>query len=131
MKIDPKLLAIYRKTSFFVQNLEGKLVRFTALTADKLPFLKKKRFAVITAWNPGARVSPVRLNRERNRRLEKDLKRGGYSFYKTRGVWRGHSEVSFTVEKISRPKALQLGRKYKQYAILYHGASGVEFLRCS
>lgn len=108
--MDRQLLAIYRKTNFFVQDLEGKLVRFTVKTARRLPFLKTKKFAVITAWNPQARVVSMRVNRQKNRLLEKDLKRGKYPFYKTRGFWRGHSEESFTVEKIGNEKPFSLAR---------------------
>lgn len=128
--IDRKLLAIYRKTNFFVQDLQGKLTRFTAKTAHRLPFLKTKKFAVITAWNPMGKKAPLAQNRRQNKRLEKDLKAGGYSFYKTQGRYRSHREESFTIEKISKTKALALGKKYNQFSILYNNSKGVQFLRC-
>jgi hypothetical protein len=128
--MDAKLLAIYKKTNFYVQDLGGKLVRFTYKTARHFPFFKVKKFAVITAWNPGAQVISKKENRKRNAQLYKDLKKGGYPFYKTRGHWRRHYEESFTVEKISKVKALALGRKYGQKAVTYHDARGVQFLWC-
>ena len=128
--MDRKLLAIYKKTSFSVRDLNGRLIRFTSKTAKCFSFFKIKKFAVITAWNSGARVVSKKENRKQNARLRKDLKKSSFPFYKTHGSWRGHSEESFTVEKISKKKALELGKKYKQYAILYHDTAGVQFLCC-
>jgi hypothetical protein len=128
--VSRKLLAIYRKTNFFVEDLEGKMVRFTAESAHRFPFLKTKKFAVITAWNPKGEVTPLSVNRVQNRKLENELKKGGYHFYKTKGYWRGHSEESFTVERISCAKARLIGKKYRQMAILWNDAKGVRFMKC-
>ncbi len=61
--------------------------------------------------------------------LERDLIQSGYVFYKTVGVLAGHSEESFTVENILKPKAVYFGIKYRQHAILYNDSVGVQFLK--
>lgn len=129
-EFDKKILSVYRKTHFFVQNLEKRLVSFTSGTIHRHPFLKKKKFAVITAWNPMNKPLSLRANQKNNQVLEARLKKTKYCFYKTRGFWRGHSEESFTIEGISKKKAVQLGDEFRQYAILYHDQNGMHFLRC-
>lgn len=128
--IPSKLLNIYKKTHFFVRDSHGKKIRFTFKTASRLPFFKIKKFAVLTAWNPGLQKHSLKQNRLQNQKLKMDLKKAGYIFYKTLGYYRAHAEESFTVEGISKSKALKLGKKHKQYAILYHDSQGVQFLRC-
>ncbi len=128
--IDSQLLGIYKKTVFWVKDFNQRLVRFSSRTAARLPFLKKKKFAVLTAWNPMNRVLSLRTNRAYNRRLESDLKKTGYYFYKTTGSWQKHLEESYTVEGISERRAAALGAKYRQYAILYNDHRGVRFIRC-
>lgn len=128
-KEDP-CLRIYPKTFFQVKNLEGKIVSFTADTAEQYSFLKQKQFTIITAFNPMNRVAPIAENRKQNALLEKDLIRSGYFFYPTKGELDGHCEDSFTVENISQAQAVEIGVKYRQHSILYNDAQGVRFVRC-
>ncbi len=121
---------LYRRTFFQVKGPDGKLVRFTALTADQYPFLKQKQFAIITAFNPMNRIVSERENLAQNVFLEKDLATRGFYFYATRGELDGHFEDSFTVENISQAQAVEIGVKYHQHSILYNDAQGVRFVRC-
>lgn len=121
---------LYRRTFFQVKDPAGKLVRFTALTADQYSFLKQKQFAIMTAFNPMNRVVSELENVAQNILLENDLTEGGFYFYRTRGELDGHFEDSFTVENISQAQAVEFGVKYRQHSILYNDALGVRFVRC-
>jgi len=121
---------LYRRIFFQVKDPAGKLIRFTALTAEQHPFLKQKRFAIITAFNPMNQTVSNEENREQNERLEADLSANGYVFYTTVGELDGHAEKSFTIENISQTQAVEIGVKYRQHSILYNDAEGVRFVRC-
>jgi len=127
---DAAWLDLYKRTFFQVKDSDGKLIRFTALTADQYPFLKQKKFAIITAFNPMNQTVSPEENRIQNERLAADLAAGGYVFYPTVGELDGHVEGSFTIENISQTQAVEIGVKYRQHSILYNDAKGVRFVRC-
>lgn len=127
---DREWLAIYEKTIFSVRNLKGELVPFTAHAAGEHPFLKQKRFAIVTAFNPMNRKASAQENRRRNALLKKDIEDKGYDFYPVQGELNEHAEDSFAVENIPEEEALKLGRKYRQHSILYNDEKGVRFIRC-
>lgn len=122
--------AIYRKTVFQVKDPRGQLVSFTAESVEECPFLKQKKFSIITAFNPMNKQVSELKNHQQNNLLEADLKTGKWFFYKTRGELNGHREESFTVENISEEDAVFLGKKYRQHAILYNDSRGVRFVLC-
>lgn len=122
--------ALYRQTIFQVKDFSGNLVCFTANSAEQYPFLKKKKFAVVTAFNPMNRKTSLAENMKSNALLEADLIREGYLFYATDGALDGHLEKSFTIEGISETQAVEIGLKYRQHAILYNDDRGVRFVRC-
>lgn len=69
-------------------------------------------------------------NRLRGRRLEKEIRRGGWVHYPTSGHFKKHREEGFTIEGIPAAAARRLGRKFKQYAVVYIDKKGVQFLPC-
>lgn len=121
---------VYRKTVFQAKDFSGNLVCFTAEKSGEHSFLSKKKFAIVTAFNPMNQKTPQSENMKQNALMEEDLVRQGYLFYATEGFLDGHLEKSFTVEDISEEQAVALGVKYRQYAILYNDAKGVRFVRC-
>lgn len=127
---DPSLLAIYRKSYFQVKDSNRRLVRFTVKTLKKHPELARKIFAVITAWNPMNQLLSQQANRALNQKLARRLRSSGAVFYRTDGWLGHHCESGFTVEGIRVPEAIQLGREFHQYAILYNDWRGPRFLRC-
>jgi hypothetical protein len=82
---------------------------FVWVTPFLPPLLKKKQFAIITAWNPNNRELTLEDNRLRNNKLEEMIKLRAYIYYPSIGATPDHSEESFTVENISEADAVFLG----------------------
>ena len=103
---------------------------------------KDKSFANISASRSNALYEPVEgdtekidkykkkkkeeQDRENNRRteqLKKDIKDLGLSYVKTYGAWHEQDkttkEKSFLIPDITREQALELGKKYGQYSIIF------------
>lgn len=123
-----KLLDLYSDTQFMVKDHEGNLVYFTVNTAKDFPVLKKKSFAVITAWNPHNRALSILENNVRNEALRKDITQSSHYFYPSAGTLGDHTEDSFTIEGISEKDATALGKKYDQHAILFNDIDGLRFV---
>lgn len=63
------------------------------------------------------------LNNSKTAQLKKDIKDLGLSYIKTYGAWRDEGpstqENSFLIPNISKEKALELGKKYRQYSVIH------------
>lgn len=116
---DRELWDAYRRTTYCVHDDAGTPVFFTLKDPDLKSRVPRKRFAVITAWNPMNQPRSKEENRGRNAELERVLKKTGWKFYPTAGATEDHCEESFTIEGIGREEALALGRDFGQHAILY------------
>ena len=124
------ILEAYEQTTFQVKDGSGKLISFTVKNWQTHPFLKNKRFAIITAFNPMNKVVSAAENQKNNLCLEQVLKEMGLLFYASVGALGDHSEESFTIEGITLSEARALGRRFEQYAILYCDQNGPYFSRC-
>jgi len=80
-----------------------------------------KPFAIITACNPNNKTMDAATNVARQQALEHELKRRGLRFESALGYLEQHYEESFCVYDISLQEALDLGRKFCQYSVFYHG----------
>lgn len=103
---------------------------------------KDKSFANISASRSNALYEPVegdteeidkykrkkkeeqdRENNRRTKQLMKDIKALGLSYVKTYGAWHEQDkttkEKSFLIPDITREQALELGKKYGQYSIIF------------
>lgn len=94
---------------------------------------KNKSFAHISASRsnedfekPGMEKEKQKQAEENNRKteeLKKDIKNLGLSYIKTYGVWRERGlptqEDSFLIPNITKEQALELGKKYGQYSIIF------------
>lgn len=62
-------------------------------------------------------------NNKRTAQLIKDIKDMGLSFIKTYGAWKENDkttrEKSFIIPNITKEQAMELGKKYNQYSIIY------------
>ncbi len=130
LRFDPSLLKIYNKSHFQVRDQNRRLVSFTVKTLKKHPALSFKVFAVMTAWNPMNQTLTKTANRTRNRQLAQLLRQRGAVFYRSDGWLGRHCEEGFTIEGIGVFDAIQIARKFEQYAILYNDRRGPRFLRC-
>ena len=124
---DQQILDHYNRTQFMVQDEDGQPVYFHMGDAIVPPVLKKKQFAIITAWNPNNRELTLEENRLRNNKLEEMIHVRAYIYYPSIGATADHSEESFTVENISEADAVFLGSSFEQSAILFNDARGPRF----
>ncbi len=130
-KFDPKILKIYEAATFQVKDITGKLISFRVNDEGYPPVLKLKRFSILTASNPMNQETPESENQKKNALLEADLEASGLVYYSTTDISKAHAEKAFTVEGIQSETAAALGRKYRQYAVLYCDQSGPYFVRCA
>lgn len=97
-------------------------------------FVFDEPWAYITAWNPGSEVRMEFVNREKQGDLELFLRSSGYLLLPgysrdPSGQW--PTEEGVLVFGLAWDKALMLGRRYQQNAILAGmGEEAVQLLRC-
>lgn len=120
--ISKELLLGYEATCYSVVN--PKIDIYLKKENTELnSFLREHNFTswcFITAWNPFSKALSLEKNIELNALLETDLK--DYNIYPaegkdTLGDW--PPEISFFVGNISRERAIFLGEKYEQNAIVF------------
>ncbi len=99
-----------------------------------VPFGPETSWAYLTAWNPGSVIHMDFMNREKQEDLELFLRGAGYAVLPgvardPRGEW--PDEESIMAFGLGWEHALQLGRKFRQNAILAgFGEDTVQLLRC-
>jgi hypothetical protein len=76
------------------------------------------KLAILTAENPEAKQLSARENIMRNKELELVLRTNNLGFRKLRGKF-GNKENSYLVMGIDRDKALDLGKRFSQEAIIW------------
>lgn len=98
------------------------------------PFWPETSWAFLTAWNPGSEPRMDFVNRQKQEELELYLRGAGYDVLPgvgrdPDGIW--PDEESVMVFGLSWEKALLLGRRFNQMAILAGlGEETVQLLRC-
>lgn len=98
------------------------------------PFTPETSWAYLTAWNPGSEIQMEFVNRQKQEELELFLRGAGYAVLPgvakdPDGQW--PDEESILVFDLPWEKALQIGRKFRQNAILAGlGEEAVQLLRC-
>ena len=120
--ISKELLLGYEATCYSVVN--PKIDIYLKKENTELnSFLREHNFnswCFITAWNPFSKALSLEKNKELNALLEEDLK--DYTIFPaegkdTLGDW--PPEISFFIGNISRERAIFLGEKYEQNAIVF------------
>lgn len=104
------------------------------LAPEAALFGPERSWAYLTAWNPGSEIQMDFLNRKKQEELELYLRMSGYPVIP--GVARDPvgewpDEESLLVFGLGWERALTLGRKFNQQAILAGlGEDAVQLLRC-
>ena len=115
----------YEQTQFYVRECTPELcIRIGSHHEQLDEILLEHRcdvWSYITASNPASELLSDEQNAGRNRELEALLKSQGLVFYRGEGIgtdpeW--PAEASFLILGISREDALQLGRQFRQNAIV-------------
>lgn len=127
----PALLAAYRATAFhvfaqppFALRIDERSKAVAALMAAH----DASCAAFITAWNPESEPTSDAANAEAQRRLAAAVERGGYKWLPGEG--RGATsdwpaEESLLVLGLPRGKAKELGRTFRQNAVVWVGTDAV------
>ena len=128
----------YRATSFEAQTPVGCVrirVDCPVPSLDRLLDAQNQRcWAYVTAWNPQSKRLADAKNREANELLRRELQDAGYTVYSGRGkpddpAW--EPETSMLAIGVSREEALQLGRRFRQNAVVWGERGGrAELLDC-
>lgn len=122
---DDALLAAYRQTRFCVDTAQGRIVIRVGEPCAELDALLRgtgcERWAYITACNPGSVRLSDEENEARQRELEAAVRELGHSMLPGEGIGDDGTwppEPSILVLGIDRAAAIQLGRRFGQWAIV-------------
>ena len=117
-----ELIQAYQSTNFNVYEpkLTIRVGEKNQLLNDLLQQHHCAAWTYVTAWNPFSKTQSDEINQLRNKELKEDLQ--DYILFDGEGVgqdpkWK--PEQSFLVLGISKEKAIALGNKYKQHAIVF------------
>jgi len=78
-----------------------------------------RTIGIITAENPMSQTLSKSENKERNERLERNLRSSNYGFHHALGYFSGNFENPFIVLNQKRDSLLRLGNEYDQTSVIY------------
>lgn len=116
-----ELIQAYKQTSFNVYEplITIKVDEKNTKLDELLKSYNLHEWAYITAWNPYSEVTSLTINEQRNQELKADLTK--YVIFEGEGVGTDPHwlpEKSFLVFGITREEAIDIGRTYRQNAIV-------------
>ncbi len=88
-----------------------------------------RTFAIITAQNPHNQQLRPEENSMLNQKLYSELC-SGYVLLNARGCLEEHCEDGYLVYDITLEDAVDIGRKYRQYAIFYNSGDKLNYILC-
>jgi hypothetical protein len=134
--VDQNLLRSYFATvyelpsdeSLLRASMDGEIVH----DPSTLPGLLRRKFAILTAYNPRSMLLPRRVNDGRHQVMRDLLILGCYRVEhcvgydeEPEGVWR---EPAWLVHGIDRDEAIYFGRAFRQNTIIYCGEARPELI---
>jgi hypothetical protein len=136
--IDDALLAAYSGTRFCADTAQGLVVIRVGETCAELDALLRAtgctRWAYITAFNPGSLRLKDDENHARQRELESVVRQLGHRMFPGEGIGDDGAwppEPSILVLCIEREAAVELGRRFRQLAIVCGELDGLaELVLC-
>lgn len=87
-------------------------------------------FAIITASNPMNETLDHDENIQLNILLESEINALSFTYCKSVGSYKKHSEESFLIYRITKDEALRLGIRYNQYSIFYNDTKTLSYIEC-
>lgn len=130
--IPDTLVAAYRNTDYRVISTDAPFALRIGQRSDELARLLvrtgQQGATFITAENPFSQTVTVEENAANQARLQKDLEKLGATVLKGAGEGQEQewpAEASFLAIGISRAQACDLGRKYRQNAIIWIDAGAI------
>jgi len=137
LMIDDEIVVDFKKkykdylkyTKFLINSISGRnWVSFQFIPAD-YEFLKRK-FAIITAYNPKGIILNEFLNFLKNTELETVLKAFNYEYFLSLGELFDYGEYSFIVYDIEKDDALNIAYKFEQHSIFYNSGEYISITEC-
>jgi hypothetical protein len=123
--VDDELINAYLETNYVVFVNESEVVikigeQLPKTLIDLLSNIESKSWAFITAWNPSSQLTTDEINLQQNSQLFDEM---SINYLILEGIGKSKdgnwSEASYFVVGISRSEASEVGKKYRQNAILY------------
>lgn len=116
------IISIYEKAIYRIEELNYniKINDFNSILDKYLEDNKFDNWAIITAYNPMSELIPEEENIKANAELEEDIKH--YQKLKSQGLdplGKWPEEKGYIIFDIDEEKAKEIGKKYKQRAIVY------------
>ena len=114
---DPELRAAFLATSYGADTERFQLSERRQEAAHSPLFGCGERWAILTAWNPGAKRLTLAQNEARQAELQRALAgERWHAGVNGEGAW---AEPSLIVNGLPLQRALQLGRDFGQVAVLW------------
>lgn len=116
------LLTSYYKTDYIIYDPKI-IIKINEKNKELNKLLKKNNvseWAYITAYNPMSQISSEARNESANKKLLIDIQE--YKVFKGEGVGQDNTwkpEKSFLVLGVNKNKAIEIGKKYLQKAIIF------------
>jgi len=133
--LDAPLIEAYKQTHYKVNSDHGAFTLKIGIFSPELDALQRTHSAggsaFITAWNPYGEPLNAADNQTAHARLVAELTDAGLHYITgigevSSGAWRG--EESVLIVGIDESKAIELGARYRQNAIVYADCSAVPVL---
>lgn len=131
--IDQRLLQAYLHTTYQVDFPDIK-IKIGEPNPDLNALLvssQTESWAFITAWNPKSSLLSTKENDWRHQKLVRIVKNTGYPHFEGKGIGKDSDwppEISLLILGISKMEALELGREFRQNAIVFGEKSQVPAL---
>ena len=117
---DSELARTFERALFDVHLPDGTVTLMVrrAPLGNRAP-IRDRRFAIVTAYNPGHARPGVEANRAANERLRAEIERRGWAWHEAVGYSpeRDHQEPSFAVLDVAEDEVVELARQFGQAAI--------------
>ena len=124
----PDYAKIYFHNSYEVALSSNTTYTFSLQHFKDNPFFDRP-FAIITAFNPNNKTLPYPENLLRNQTLYNELN-SNYDLLEAKGCYSGHCEEGYLIFDISLSEAIELGRKYEQFAVFYNTTDKLMYVDC-
>ena len=118
-----------RYTKFLINTPIGRNWVSFQFIPSNYEFLRRK-FAIITAFNPKDLILNDFLNFIRNTELESVIKTLRYDYMTSIGELFDHSEESFIIYDIEKDDALSIARQFDQDTIFYNSGKDISITKC-
>ena len=125
----PSYAEIYLRNIYEVVLSRHNSFSFSLIDFRDTPFFDRT-FAIITAHNPYNQPLRSEENRLLDQKLYSDLY-SDYEFLHAKGCLEDHCEDGYLVYDITLEDAIEIGRKYSQYAIFYNSGDTLSYISCA